>query len=229
MLLCDIDRFKQVNDTRGHAAGDQVLRVVAARLGEVARPGDVPGRWGGEEFLVVLPATGPDEAAAMGERTRRVIADAPVPLADGPLTVTTSVGVASGADRRLGVPGPPGRHRPVRRQGGRSRPGGGRPRGRVANLHTGRPRCGKIPMTGSGPTRHRETGIRLADQQVIGKVGRVTGTIGPERVGEVMIPIRGGSEAFNAYAADTTDTISTGTRVVVIEYFPPRTVVVSPM
>jgi len=46
VLLCDIDRFKQVNDTRGHAAGDQVLRVVATRLGEVARPGDVPGRWG---------------------------------------------------------------------------------------------------------------------------------------------------------------------------------------
>ena len=83
-------------------------------------------------------------------------------------------------------------------------------------------------MTGSSPTRHGETGI-LADQQVIGQVGRVTGTIGPERVGEVMIPIRGGSEAFNAYAADTKDTISTGTRVVVIEYFPPRTVVVSPM
>jgi hypothetical protein len=100
-------------------------------------------------------------------------------------------------------------------------PAGSRP-------HTGRPRCGKIPVTGSGPTRHRETGI-LADQQVIGKVGRVTGTIGPERVGEVMIPIRGGSEAFNAYAADAKDTISTGTRVVVIEYFPPRTVVVSPM
>ena len=56
----------------------------------------------------------------------------------------------------------------------------------------------------------------------------MTGTIGPDQVGEVMIAIRGGSEAFNAYAADTTDTISTGTRVVVI-VFPPRTVVVSPM
>ena len=108
------------------------------------------------------------------------------------------------------------------------REAGGRPGGRIATLHTGRPGCGKIPMTGSSPTRHRETGI-LADQQVIGKVGRVTGTIAPERVGEVMIPIRGGSEAFNAYAADTKDTISTGTRVVVVEYFPPRTVVVSPL
>jgi DNA-binding response OmpR family regulator len=219
VLLCDIDRFKQVNDTRGHAAGDQVLRVVATRLGE--------------EFLVLLPGTGPAEAAAVGERTRLAIAAAPVPLAEGPLTVTTSVGGGHRGRRRLGMPGPAGRHRPVRGQGERSRPGGRRPAsragGRVANLHTGRPRCGKIPMTGSGPTRHRGTGIRLADQQVIGKVGRVTGTIGPERVGEVMIPIRGGSEAFNAYAADTKDTISTGTRVVVIEYFPPRTVVVSPM
>jgi hypothetical protein len=85
--------------------------------------------------------------------------------------------------------------------------------------------------TGDGkrPDETQGTGIRLADQQVIGKVGRVTGTIGPERVGEVMIPIRGGSEAFNAYAADTKDTISTGTRVVVIEYFLPRPVVVRPM
>ena len=69
----------------------------------------------------------------------------------------------------------------------------------------------------------------MADQQVIGKVGRVTGTIGPERVGEVMIAIRGGSEAFNAYAAEPDETIGRGTRVVVVEYFPPRTVVVSPV
>ncbi len=69
----------------------------------------------------------------------------------------------------------------------------------------------------------------LADQEVIGKVGRVTGTIAPGRLGEVMIAIRGGSEAFHAYSADSNDTIRPGTRVVVVEYFPPRTVVVSPM
>ncbi|MGH9185976.1 MAG: hypothetical protein ACRD0U_09210 [Acidimicrobiales bacterium] len=64
---------------------------------------------------------------------------------------------------------------------------------------------------------------------MMGKIGRVTGTIGPGRLGEVMISIRGGTEAFHAYAADTDDTIKTGTRVVVVEYFPPRTVVVTPM
>jgi len=69
----------------------------------------------------------------------------------------------------------------------------------------------------------------VADHAMIGKVGRVTGTVAPGLVGEVMVSIRGGTEAFHAYAADSEDTIRTGTRVVVVEYFPPRTVVVSPL
>jgi len=69
----------------------------------------------------------------------------------------------------------------------------------------------------------------LAEASVIGRVGRVTGTIGPRRLGEVMVPIRGGSEAFHAYSTDPEETIRLGTRVVVVEYFPPRTVVVSPV
>jgi hypothetical protein len=64
---------------------------------------------------------------------------------------------------------------------------------------------------------------------MIGKVGRVTGTVGPGRLGEVMVPVRGGTEAFHAYSSDGDDTINTGTRVVVVDYFPPRTVVVTPM
>jgi hypothetical protein len=69
----------------------------------------------------------------------------------------------------------------------------------------------------------------VTDQRMIGKVGRVTGTIAPKRLGEVMVPVRGGSEAFHAYSSDPAETIDTGTRVVVIEYYPPRTVVVSPV
>lgn len=70
---------------------------------------------------------------------------------------------------------------------------------------------------------------RLSADRMVGRVGRVTGTIAPGRIGEVMIAIRGGSEAFHAYSADSEDTIEPGRRVVVVEYFPPRTVVVSPI
>jgi hypothetical protein len=68
----------------------------------------------------------------------------------------------------------------------------------------------------------------VADHAMIGKIGRVTGSISPGHIGEVMVSVRGGSEAFHAYAADAETTIPSGSRVVVVEYFPPRTVVVSP-
>jgi len=67
----------------------------------------------------------------------------------------------------------------------------------------------------------------MADHQVVGKMGRVTATISPGHLGEVMISVRGGTEAFNAYGHTPDDHIVRGTRVVVVEYLPPRTVVVS--
>jgi hypothetical protein len=69
----------------------------------------------------------------------------------------------------------------------------------------------------------------VVDHKVIGKVGRVTGRVSPGRLGEVMISIRGGTEAFNAYGADADQTLEPGTRVAVVEYYPPRTVVVTPV
>jgi len=69
----------------------------------------------------------------------------------------------------------------------------------------------------------------VADHKMIGKMGRVTGTIGPGKLGEVMVQVRGGSEAFHAYAMDGEDTLTSGTRIVVVEYYPPRTVVVAKM
>ena len=65
----------------------------------------------------------------------------------------------------------------------------------------------------------------MADQNLIGKTGRVTGRVGPGRIGEVMVPIRGGTEAFHAYSADDQE-ILPGTRVLVVEVLPPRTIVV---
>jgi hypothetical protein len=63
---------------------------------------------------------------------------------------------------------------------------------------------------------------------MLGKVGRVTAAVAPGHVGEVMVGVRGGTEAFNAYASDSAETIPSGTRVVIVEYYPPRTVIVSP-
>jgi hypothetical protein len=64
---------------------------------------------------------------------------------------------------------------------------------------------------------------------MVGKIGRVTGTVERGRLGEVMVGVRGGSEAFHAYGSDKDETLEVGTRIVVVEYFPPRTVVVAPM
>jgi hypothetical protein len=64
---------------------------------------------------------------------------------------------------------------------------------------------------------------------MVGKIGRVTGRIGPGVIGEVMVPVRGGTEAFHAYSADDDTTILTGSTIVVVEYFPPRTVIVTKM
>jgi hypothetical protein len=69
----------------------------------------------------------------------------------------------------------------------------------------------------------------MADDRMIGKMGRVSGRIGPNRVGEVMVPIRGGTEHFHAYAAEDDEEIPPGERIVVVEYHPPRTVVVTRM
>ena len=68
----------------------------------------------------------------------------------------------------------------------------------------------------------------MADQKVVGKTGRVTGRVGPGRIGEVMLPVRGGTEAYHAYSAGDEE-IPPGTRVLVVEILPPRTVVVTPV
>ncbi|MEH3055378.1 MAG: GGDEF domain-containing protein [Patulibacter minatonensis] len=92
-LMLDVDHFKRVNDTYGHAAGDDVIRGVAARLHALIRTVDIVGRYGGEEFAFVLPCTG-DDATILAERLRSAVASEPVDTCEGPITVTVSIGVA---------------------------------------------------------------------------------------------------------------------------------------
>lgn len=95
VAILDLDHFKQINDTWGHAAGDTVLTTFADTLREAVRAGDIIGRWGGEEFLIVLPDTGAETAAEVVERVRAALAARPMPFAPD-MRATFSAGLASG-------------------------------------------------------------------------------------------------------------------------------------
>jgi diguanylate cyclase (GGDEF)-like protein len=91
--MLDIDKFKNINDTHGHGVGDEVIRTVAARVRAAIRHSDVLGRYGGEEFAVVLPDHG-GNALELAERMRQAVGDEPIATQAGPLRVTISVGLA---------------------------------------------------------------------------------------------------------------------------------------
>jgi len=95
VLAVDVDHFKTFNDTYGHAAGDQVLCVVAKLLGRGLRACDLPCRTGGEEFLVILPGTDGDGAMVAAERLRARIADERISLTGCQVSVTVSIGTAA--------------------------------------------------------------------------------------------------------------------------------------
>jgi diguanylate cyclase (GGDEF)-like protein len=92
--MADVDFFKRINDTHGHAAGDTVLRETARKMRAMLRPYDVIGRYGGEEFIIIFPKCGAARAAAIAERVRAFIASEPVDLATHRIHVTTSLGLA---------------------------------------------------------------------------------------------------------------------------------------
>jgi diguanylate cyclase (GGDEF)-like protein len=93
VVLADLDGFKDVNDAHGHAVGDEVLRAFAEVLRETLRDSDVAGRWGGEEFLILLPGTDEEGAVQLAERIRVALSQRRIPVAPG-LRVTASFGVA---------------------------------------------------------------------------------------------------------------------------------------
>jgi diguanylate cyclase (GGDEF)-like protein len=95
-LMLDLDHFKQVNDTYGHAAGDDVLRELAQRVEAQVRASDVAARYGGEEFVILLPRTDIESGAKLAERIRQAVREMPVTFDDDrQVIVTASIGIAS--------------------------------------------------------------------------------------------------------------------------------------
>jgi two-component system cell cycle response regulator len=100
VIFCDLDNFKELNETHGHQAGDEVLRQVTRRMGATLRPYDSFGRYGSEELLGVLPNCSLEGALEAAERMRAAVAGKPVMTSCGELAVTVSIGVAAvGADQ----------------------------------------------------------------------------------------------------------------------------------
>jgi diguanylate cyclase (GGDEF)-like protein len=95
LIVADLDYFKKINDTYGHPAGDAVLVKVASRLRSCIRPQEALGRYGGEEFLIVLPGSSSATAMAVAERMRSAVASQPETIASASLNLTISAGVAS--------------------------------------------------------------------------------------------------------------------------------------
>jgi diguanylate cyclase (GGDEF)-like protein len=96
VVFVDLDGFKQLNDTHGHDAGDELLRLTAARLAGLVRPEDVVGRIGGDEFLLVSGGhDGPESALALGRRVREALGQ-PAIVQRGPVTIRASIGVSCG-------------------------------------------------------------------------------------------------------------------------------------
>ncbi|MGH9746559.1 MAG: GGDEF domain-containing response regulator [Candidatus Acidiferrales bacterium] len=94
VVMLDIDHFKYVNDTYGHPAGDAVLAEAAQRIKSCIRPYDTVGRYGGEEFLIVLPATDALGAVGVAERIRAAVEAEPIVTSSGKIAITVSMGVA---------------------------------------------------------------------------------------------------------------------------------------
>ncbi len=97
LMIIDVDNFKAINDTKGHPAGDQVLVEVARRLRSMTRANEMVGRFGGEEFIILVRCIEPDAATGLAERIRKCVSITPITLEEGTsLTVTVSVGMCVG-------------------------------------------------------------------------------------------------------------------------------------
>jgi two-component system, cell cycle response regulator len=104
LLLCDVDHFKKINDVHGHHVGDQVLQEIATRLLDSVRSDDAVGRYGGEEFLIVLHGCSRDNLTGRAEQVRKAICGRDVITECGPVAISTSIGAITIDHRNMSLP-----------------------------------------------------------------------------------------------------------------------------
>lgn len=104
LMMIDVDHFKAINDTWGHSHGDRVLATIAETCKRSLRPQDVIGRFGGEEFIVALPDTGPEDARTVAERLRRKVAELPMGEEMPDHRVTVTIGIAGVLEEATDLP-----------------------------------------------------------------------------------------------------------------------------
>ncbi len=104
LILFDADNFKEVNDTHGHSVGDRVLKELAMMLTHTARSTDVVARYGGDEFAIICPETGPEAAFHCAERIRMKIAESPIHVGDIRIDMSFSAGIASAPTEEITIP-----------------------------------------------------------------------------------------------------------------------------
>ena len=123
LIMADVDHFKAINDSRGHAAGDVVLRIIASSIAAVVRPYDSVGRYGGEEFLIVAPGCGLTETWELAERVRSHVAACSIVVGGSKVQVSMSLGIATASvGRRLRETAARRRRSPVPGQERRTQP-----------------------------------------------------------------------------------------------------------
>jgi two-component system, cell cycle response regulator len=104
LALIDIDHFKKVNDTWGHAVGDEILKSVSRMFRDSVRKADVAARYGGEEFAVIMPQTDLEDARSFAEKVRSLIESEEIPTAAGAVPITVSIGISSIPENQLSSP-----------------------------------------------------------------------------------------------------------------------------
>lgn len=109
IMMLDLDHFKKLNDTYGHAAGDKALQRFTTLCCNALRNVDIFGRWGGEEFVALLPETDADNACIIGERLRKLIQDNVLMYGDNRIPMTVSIGIAQYRPDETGIETPLGR------------------------------------------------------------------------------------------------------------------------